>query len=367
MTELKNVHVSTIVSKLPKVELHVHLDGSMRPKSLWEIAKKRGIELEFKDEESFKKACVCKEGATLPEFLEKFAIMVPIVQGDLEAIERVAFEFCEDKASEGVVYAEARYAPHLLISDSIKPHQVVEAVNQGFQRGKVAFGVDVRSLLCCMRRMASFSPEVIQLCIRYRDQGVVGIDLAGDETIVDDDHPDDPLHIQAFKEAVKAGIGRTVHAAESGPAGNAKAAVEIMGATRIGHGYHILDRPDVYNLIKQKQIHLEICPTSSLQTGAVKLGPSGWPSHPLVDFYKEGLNYSVNTDDPTVCGVNLLDEFNLVSAKMLPEKKDEFVAEGIKILVQGVRNAAKAAFLAPDDKEKLVAKIEEQLKKLGID
>ena len=350
--------VVDLIARMPKVELHVHLDGAMRPSTLWELAHKRGMQLDFPDEASFCAACLCREGATLPEFLEKFAIMCPIVAGSVEGVERVAYEFVEDKASEGVVYAEARYAPQLLTAPDVSAEDVVRAVHRGFSRGLADFGVDVRSILCCMRHMAGDSATVIDLCLKYAGKGVVGIDLAGDESRTDRDHPDEPPQVAAFDRARKRGVHRTVHAAEAGPAWNVWEAVEILHAERIGHGYHCLEDDAVYDMVRRKGIHLEICPHSSIQTGAVVLDDAvGWASHPLVTFAKDGASFSVNTDDPTVCGVSLLDEYLVVVEKM---------GVGVEVLVQGVRNAADATFLDPDAKKKLKEKIEAKLKEIGL-
>ena len=268
----------------------------------------------------------------------------------------MAYEFVEDKASEGVVYAEARYAPQLLVDAAahVTAADVVEAVNRGLARGHRDFGIDVRSILCCMRHMGQDSALVADLCIRYRDQGVVGIDLAGDESRTDQD---EPAQVAAFQKAFDHGVHRTVHAAESGPAWNAWEAVEILHAERIGHCYRCLESADIYGMVKNRQIHLEICPISSLQTGAVHLDARGWPSHPLTIFARDGVNYSVNTDDPTVCGVDLVHEYRCVAEQM---------GLGVAALVTGVRNAADAAFLKPEEKAKLKAKIEEKLKALGL-
>ena len=207
---------------------------------------------------------------------------------------------------------EARYAPQLLVDAKAKvtAADVVEAVLRGFERGKKQFGVDVRSILCCMRHMGKDSATVVDLCCKYKDRGVVGIDLAGDESRTDKDHPDEPAQVDAFRKAFENGIHRTVHAAESGPAWNAWEAVEVLKAERIGHCYRCLESADVYKMIKDKRVHVEICPISSLQTGAVRLDDAkGWKSHPLVTFVKDGTNYSINTDDPTVCGVDLVHEY----------------------------------------------------------
>ena len=181
---------------------------------------------------------------------------------------------------------------------------------------------------------------------------------AGDESQTNEKNPDDPETVAAFQKAFDHGLHRTVHAAESGPAWNAWEAVEILHAERIGHCYHCLDSVDFYKMVRDKRIHMEICPLSSIQTGAVVLDKKlGWKSHPLVTFVRDGADFSVNTDDPTVCGVNLVAEYRRVADSM---------GLGMEALVKSVRNAADATFLAAEEKKKLKEKIESKLRELKL-
>merc|ERR1712178_358804 len=138
--------------------------------------------------------------------------------------------FCEDSAKAGILYSEVRYAPHLMTGDSLTPGQVVEAVSRGLEKGSAEFGIMMRSILCCMRHVPAWNMEVVDLCVKYRDLGVVGIDLAGDEI----NFPNKE-HIPAFQ------------------------AIELMCAERIGHGYHTIDDPAILQLAKDKGTHFEIC------------------------------------------------------------------------------------------------------------
>lgn len=202
------------------------------------------------------------------------------VADDLTAIRRVAMELCQDKAKEGVIYFETRYAPQLLLRSGATDglDAIVEAVNEGLKEGSETYNVTGRSILSCMRMPngGKWSMQLAKLAHKYRAAGVVGIDLAGDESVVNASHPDDSRHVEAFEFAFNNGIHRTVHSGEAGPASNVKEAIEVLRAERIGHGYRVLDDDDVYRLAKQKKVHFEECPTSSVKTGAVDVKSRGW-------------------------------------------------------------------------------------------
>ncbi|XP_036680786.1 adenosine deaminase isoform X7 [Balaenoptera musculus] len=212
----------------PKVELHVHLDGAIKPETILYYGRKRGIALPANTPEELQDIIGMDKPLSLPGFLAKFDYYMPAIAGCREAIKRTAYEFVETKAKEGVVYVEVRYSPHLLANSNVEPipwnqaegdltpDEVVRLVGQGLQDGERDFGVKVRSILCCMRHQPSWSPEVVELCKKYRQQTVVAIDLAGDESIQGSSLF--PEHVKAYAEAVESGIHRTVHAGEVGSA-----------------------------------------------------------------------------------------------------------------------------------------------------
>ncbi|XP_054723023.1 adenosine deaminase-like, partial [Uloborus diversus] len=134
-----------------KIELHIHLDGAIRTSTLWELAKEKKIDLHVDSEEEFCSSLMVDEPTSLKDFLKPFERILPIIVGDLKAIERIAYEFCEDAAKENILYAEPRYSPHLLSSCSVTAKDVVKAVNKGLARGSKDFGVHVRTILCCVR------------------------------------------------------------------------------------------------------------------------------------------------------------------------------------------------------------------------
>ncbi|XP_007894988.1 adenosine deaminase isoform X3 [Callorhinchus milii] len=278
--------IDAVIRKL--VELHIHLDGAIRPKTILEVAKRRKIKLPTKNDNQFLKLITCDGPTTLTEMLTKFGYFMPIVAGDRDAIRQIAYELVEDKANEKIVYFEARYSPHLLANcdvypipwkqseGDLSPDEVVRLVNEGFEKGQRNFGIKVRSILSCLRHMEAWSPEVVELCKKYRKDGVVGLDLAGDESI---NYEPSRGHVQTYQEAVRCGIHRTVHAGEVGPPEVVREAVEILKAERIGHGYSIIKDAKLYQEILQKDIHLEACLYSSYITGACK---ADFSKHPVV-------------------------------------------------------------------------------------
>uniref|UniRef100_A0A8C1X2J5 Adenosine deaminase n=1 Tax=Cyprinus carpio TaxID=7962 RepID=A0A8C1X2J5_CYPCA len=313
-----------------QIELHVHLDGAIRIKTIIEVAKRRGINLPANSEDEMRKLCIMHEPGTLTEFLGKFNHYMHVIAGDREAIKRIAYEFVETKAKEGVIYAEARYSPHLLANKGvdplpwnqkpgdITPADVVDLVNQGFKEGEKAFKTKVRSILCCMRHMPNWSMEVVELCKKYSKDGVVAIDLAGDESL---DCKSYPGHKRAFE------------------------AVEVLKAERIGHGYHTLEDQALYKQLLQQNMHFEMCPVSSRFTGACD---PDFTKHPLITFKKDKANYSLNTDDPTIFDSTLNSDYQVVQ-KYMDFTEEEF--KGLNI------NAAKSCFLPAKEKEELLAQL----------
>lgn len=331
--------------KVPKykVELHVHLDGAVRLKTIWELAQKKGIKLEANTLEDLYKCCQIKHPSTLADFLKPFDLFLPVIVGDPEAIERIAYEFCEDASRQKVVYSEVRYCPHLLstsygVSQELKvpplmPRDVVMCVNKGLSRGSAAFNLTVRSILCCFRGHSEWSNEILDLCIEFSTQGVVGIDLAGDEEKLFASDVD----IDVYNRAYTVGVHRTIHASEAGPWENFETALHQMHAERIGHGYHVMENEDAYNDAKFWGIHFEVCPYSSLLTGSVH---SGFKKHPIVRFAEDNVSFSISRDDPTLTQKTLDDEYELLRKLGLKEFH----------IVKANLNAAKKCFLPHDER-----------------
>lgn len=281
----------------------------------------------------------------LAHFLTKFGMILPPIQGKPDLIKRVAKEFCEDAALNGVAYTEARYAPSLMAKDEVTSDHVVRAVNQGFEEGEEEFGVKVRSILCIISALPfKDNQEVLDLCKKYKGEGVVGMDMAGNENSSDFGAKEKEL----FEEAKKSGIHRTVHAGEDGPAANVQIALDQLHAERIGHGYHVMDDPELYQRCQEERVHFEVCPSSSILTNSVPASRAATFQHPLLNFVKDGVNFSINTDDPTVTGTQMSDEIELVRSWGLSEAH----------IVRAQFNAARSSFLPENEKRDLIKQLE---------
>ncbi|KAF6087270.1 adenosine deaminase [Phyllostomus discolor] len=315
----------------PKVELHVHLDGSIKPETILYYGRRRGVTLPANTAEELQNIIGMDKPISLPAFLAKFDYYMPAIAGCREAVKRIAYEFVEMKAKEGVVYVEVRYSPHLLANSKVvpipwnqaegdlTPDEVVELVSQGLQEGERDFKVKVRSILCCMRHQPGWSEEVVELCKKYRYQTVVGIDLAGDETI-----PGSSLfpgHLKAYE------------------------AVDRLKTERLGHGYHALDDETLYTKLRQDNMHFEVCPWSSYLTGAWK----STTEHPVVRLKKDQANYSLNTDDPLIFKSTLNTDYQMT--KDMGFTEEEFKRLNI--------NAAKSSFLPEGEKRELLDQLYE--------
>ncbi|XP_041802408.1 adenosine deaminase [Chelmon rostratus] len=340
----------------PKVELHVHLDGAIRVQTILDVAKRRGIPLPANTMEEMTQIIIMEKPATLTKFLGKFAEYMHVVAGDREAIKRIAYEFVEDKAKEGVIYVEVRYSPHFLANSEVEPipwnqkegdlspDEVVRLVNEGLNEGERAFNIKARSILCCMRNMPSWSMDVVQLCKKYCHEGVVAIDLAGDELLNSEANPD---HRKAYEEAVRCGVHRTVHAGEVGPPSVVKEAVEVLKAERVGHGYRTLEDQVLYKKLLAQNMHFEVCPISSKLTGACD---PDFSKHPAVTFMKDKANYSLNTDDPLIFNSNLDLDYS-TALKYMGFTEEEFKRLNIR--------SAESCFLPEDEKKELLQRLYE--------
>ncbi|XP_069739819.1 adenosine deaminase [Narcine bancroftii] len=336
----------------PKIELHLHLDGAIKPETILYFSKKRKINLAADTVEELVSNIGYDEPLDLTQFLKRFCYYMPAIAGDREAVKRIAYELVEMKAKEGIIYLEVRYSPHLLANSNVDPipwdqkpgdltpDEVVDLVNKGLKEGEKDFKIKARSILCCMRHMPEWSAEVVRLSKKYHSEGVVGIDLAGDESLSADVHSG---HGLAFEEAVKCGIHRTVHAGEVGPPARVKEAVDVLKAERIGHGYHSIKDPDLYNRLLKLNLHFETCPLSSYLTGACD---PDFTKHPIIRFRKDKANYSLNTDDPLIFKSTINMDYNIAS-KYLGLTEEEF--ERVNI------NAAKSSFLPEKEKEELLS------------
>lgn len=330
---------------MPKVLLHDHLDGGLRPQTVIELARDIGYRnLPSDDPGELGKWFF--SGATrgsLPLFLEGFDHTVAVMQTE-EALERVAYEMLEDMKHDGVVYVETRFAPIFHTKKGLHPETVVRAVLKGLERGKRDFGVGYGVILCALRNMnPSISSEVAELTIDFRDHGVLGFDLAGEEG----GYPP-KKHIDAFHYIQRMNGNITIHAGEAFGKESIWQAIQWCGAHRIGHATRLLEDittrgNEAVNMgtlaqyVLDKRIPLEICLTSNVHTGAVK----SLEAHPFAVLFKNRFRVTLNTDDRLMSNLTLTDEY-LAAAKTFSLKFDDL--EKITI------NAMKSAFLPHDER-----------------
>jgi len=236
---------------------------------------------------------------SLIDYLKRFQVVTDLMQ-TAEQLEIAGYDMVQTAAADGIIYLETRFAPAIFTEKGLTVHQAIAAVLRGLHHGTAKFGVPVNAIVCAMRdRPNAESAQVFQTAAEFADQGVVGLDFAGDEF----NHPTSEL-IPAIKAGQATGLPFTLHAGEAGPAKNVADALSL-GITRIGHGVHMSGHPEIIAQAKAAGATIETCLNSNLQTKAV----SGYADFPLSEFLSAGLAVTVNTDDRTVSDTTLTKEF----------------------------------------------------------
>lgn len=301
------------IKHAPKTELHCHLDGSVRVETLFELVLKEGLDIEEKDLDSFQERVKIKGDCdSLKEYLNKFVIPSMVMQ-TRENIKRITKELLEDASKDGIRYIEIRFAPLLHVNKGLSLEEVVEAVLDGVKEGEKEFNIIGRVILCCMRHMEpNDSKTIVELTNKYKDKGVVAVDLAGNE----EDFPPE-LHKEAFHMAKEYGLNITIHAGETGIENNIVKSIDILGASRIGHGVYAYKNENIVNLLRERQIPLEICIKSNIDTKATE----SYKTHPIKEYLDKGLKVTLNTDNRTVSDISLTEEYyNLIENQHLSEE-----------------------------------------------
>lgn len=333
-----------ILKKIPKIELHCHLDGSIRPETMYELLLKEGEKLEVKDIKEFEKlVSVREECDSLKEYLKKFSYPLKVVQRG-ENIERITYELLEDLSKQNVKYVEIRFAPFLSMKGGLSFDEVVDSVLKGMDRAKEEFNILSNAILICMRYdSGENSLKVVEYGEKYLGKGVVAVDLAGNEH----DFPPE-IHKEAFQLAYEKGYNITIHAGETGIVENIPKSVELLHAKRIGHGIAAIKDPKVMELLKEKNIFLEMCPISNLQTKSV----DSIEDYPIRTYLEEGIGVTINTDNTTVSNTTL-------------DKEYEFLMDNlgfsIEDIIKLIDNSVEAAFLSESEKKYLRKIIKEEL------
>lgn len=324
------------IFKMPKIELHLHLDGAIRPETLVDLAQQDGVELPTNQSSELDKYLrVGTECASLGEYLGKFELPLSVMQTK-NGLERVAYELCENLAQENVRYFEVRFAPQLHIRKGLTLDEVVAAVLDGLNEGQIEFNLKAGLILCALRHHPSeLNLEIAELAGRFKDKGVVAVDLAGDEA----NYPVED-HQAFFRRAQRLGLHITIHAGEASGAQSIKKAI-ALGAERIGHGVRLFEDGGLLEEVKAANILLEICLKSNYHTKAV----ASISEHPAKKYFDQGLRISLNTDNPTVSNTTLTEEYLLMVEEL------GFTLEDLR---QMILYAAEAAFLPTSDKLELL-------------
>ncbi|WP_288026440.1 adenosine deaminase [Arthrobacter sp.] len=352
---------SVELKSLPKVSLHDHLDGGLRPATIIELAAEVGHELPATDPEELRQWFLdSADSGSLVRYLETFDHTIAVMQTH-DALVRVAREFVEDLADDGVVYGEVRWAPEQHLTKGLTLDDAVEAVQEGLEAGMDAVDeaggyIEVGQLVTAMRH-ADRGSEIAQLAVRHRDNGVVGFDIAGAE---DGFLPS--RFTEAFTYLAENNFPATVHAGEAAGLDSIQDALVHGRALRLGHGVRIAEDihldvqeedghdvgtvtlGDLAQWVRDRQIPLELCPSSNLQTGAVAAFGTTISEHPIDLLHQLGFNVTVNTDNRLMSGVTLTGEFELLA--------DTFGYD-LETILELTLNAVHAAFLPIEAREQL--------------
>jgi adenosine deaminase len=331
----------------PKVDLHFHLDGSMLPELAWRLAQERNLKLPADNLKDFREFIVltsdCK---SVYDYLERFEMPTMILQ-DKEALKETAFEIIKHVAKQGLAYAEIRFAPQLHTQKGLSQKDSVEAVLEGVRQATaVTPSIKIGIILCCMiapenaNRQANF--ETVALAKEFYGKGVVGLDLAGPEGFV-------PMkeYAELFTDYQKEGYPLTIHAGDCDGPASVNEALNFK-PTRIGHGHHCYDDPQVVQRVIDENITLEVCITSNIQC---KTQPS-YAEHPIKKLYDMGVRVTLNTDNMILSNVTLDSEYEIAMKELGFTYND---------LIQMNIYSIEASFMPNEDKIEYIDKLKSYL------
>jgi len=340
---------SDLLRRLPKAELHCHLDGSVRPSTLLELGREYKKPIPRDDEQALAEYMRVDDARSLEDYLARFDVTLAVMQTP-EALERIAYELSIDAAADGVRYIEVRYAPVLNTREGMSLELAVESAVNGLERAERDGGAMARVLVTALRHLSpDVSLELARLAVAYRDRGVVGFDLAGGEL----GNPASP-HAAAFAYAREHDLACTCHAGEGADASYVREAIHVCGAHRIGHATRLIEDESLTQYVNDRRIALEICLTSNVQTHAVET----YEQHPLRNYFDRGVNVVLNTDNRLMSGTTLTDEY-MHAASALGFSFDE--------LSEIALNGFASAFIPWEERERLIADAKAEIAKLRGD
>jgi len=345
MTERVTASLNTYRA-IPKVELHRHLEGSLRLDTMLDIANQHGITIpddvmqlselvQIQDQELF----------TFQNFLSKFNTLRLFYRSP-DAIHRITREAIQDAAKDNIKYLELRFTPVALSRAERFPlHDVVDWVISSTKEAAKEFNIVVKLIASVNRHeSAELAEQVAWLAADHIDDGLVALDLAGNEA----EFPSEPFY-GIFNEAKQSGLHVTIHAGEWGPAKHIREAIEDLGAERIGHGVRVLEDENVAALVRERNTAFEVCMTSNYQSGVVE----SLDTHPLAKMFENGINVTINTDDPSISRITLSHEYYAACNDLQLSQNT---------LKERIIAAAKSGFLPDDEKEILVSQLMNDLK-----
>lgn len=328
---------------LPKVDLHRHLEGSLRLSTLMDVGREYDLDLPDLDQLQPMVQVIQTDPRTSRNFLSKFEVLRKFYRSP-EIITRITEEAIADAAADNVIYLELRFTPSTLGKAGNYPlGEVMDWVSAAAKEAQANYGIKIRLIPSVNRHESlDLAKQVAQVAADRHDSMIVGLDLAGDEANFSA-APFAPI----FQEARQSGLKITIHAAEWGPAENITQAIELFEADRIGHGVRVLEDQGVTTFVRDRDITFEVCVTSNYQSGVV----AALDEHPLNRMILAGLNPTINTDDPGISGITLGSEYALardIIGLTRTEIQDRITA------------AAQAAFLPIDERENLVTDLKKE-------
>jgi adenosine deaminase len=331
---------SELLRRLPKAELHCHLDGSVRPETLLELGREYRVVMPATDADELRDYMRVDDARNLEEYLARFEVTLSVMQ-TADALDRIAYELAMDAARDGVRYIEVRYAPVLNIRGGLSLEAAVEAPLRGLARAERDGGAMGRVIVCGLRNLSpGISLQLAELAVAFRHRGVVAFDLAGGEL----GNPAS-VHAAAFAFAREHDLPCTCHAGEGADASYVRDAVHTCGAHRIGHATHLIEDESLTQYVNDRRIALEICLTSNVQTRAV----DSYETHPLRNYFDRGMNVVLNTDNRLMSGTTLTDEY-VHASRALGFSFDELSAIAV--------NGFASAFLPWEERLRLIAQVE---------
>ena len=334
-----------LIERLPKAELHCHLDGSVRPQTLLELGREYGVPMPRDDAEALRDYMVVRDAHNLEEYLARFATTLSVMQ-TAESLERVAYELATDAWHEGVWYLEVRFAPNLCTRDGLGVAQALESAMSGLSRAERDHGIVSRILVCALRTLSpSSSLDMARLAVDFHGRGVVGFDLAGAEL----GHPAS-AHAVAFRHAQEHDLPCTCHAGEGDGAGSVREAVHVCNANRIGHGTRLIEDDELTAYVNDRRIAVEVCLTSNVQTHAT----ASLETHPLPEYLRRGLNVVLNTDNRLMSGTTLTAEYQVAANLGL----------GFDDLARMALNGFESAFLPWTERQALLSRARDTIETL---